>query len=292
MNLLVLGENGQLASELQVNCPREIYPTFVGRRKYDLVNADGIFKLFQKYKPDCVINAAAFTDVDQSELNISLARKINAVAPKFIANEAKKRNIPYIHISTDYVFNNSDIDSINELAVPNPISEYGKSKFEGEKNIIQTNCNYLILRTSWVFSRYGKNFVKTILSLSENNDVINVVNDQIGGPTPASEIANTCYKILLRYKKEKFKSEILHFSGFPDVSWAEFASEIILQSKHATKIMAVSTKDYRAINGAYIAERPSNSRLDCNLINHLYSIKRPDWRYYLEDIIKATELDS
>lgn len=292
MNLLVFGENGQLASELKMNCPKTIFPKFVGRKEYDLVNEDGICNLFKKYNPDSVINAAAFTDVDKSELSIGLARKINAVAPKFIAKEAKKRNIPYIHLSTDYVFNNCGLDAINESAIPNPLSAYGKSKLEGENNIIKTNCNYLILRTSWVFSRYGKNFVKTILDLSQNREVLKVVNDQIGGPTPASEIANACYEILLKYKKENLKSEILHFSGFPDVSWAEFASEIILQSKNVTRIMEVSTKDYRATNQAYIAKRPSNSMLDCNLINHLYGIKRPDWRHYLEEIIKLKELDT
>jgi dTDP-4-dehydrorhamnose reductase len=291
MNLLIFGENGQVANELKLNCPAKILPIFIGRRVFDLTNETNIQKLFQKYNPSYVINAAAFTDVDQSEKQLNLIKKINAKAPKLIANAAKNWDIPYIHISTDYVFNIPGTDPINETVLPNPISAYGKSKLEGELSIIQSNCDYIILRTSWIFSKHGNNFVKTIINLAKTNNLINVVNDQIGGPTPASEIAKACFEILLKYNKNTFKSQILHFSGFPDVSWADFANEIISYSKYQAAIRDVSTNRYRSINENYIAERPSNSRLDCNLINRLYSIKRPDWRAYLSDVIAAEELE-
>jgi len=289
MNLLIFGENGQLASELKENCPENIFPTFVGRTKHDLVNEDGIKNIFELSQPDAVINAAAFTDVDKSELNFNLARKINSNAPMLIAQQAKFFDIPFLHVSSDYIFNAVDADPIKESTIPKPVSAYGRSKLEGEQNIIALNCRHIILRTSWVFSKYGKNFVNTILDLAQLRDEINVVDDQFGGPTPASEIAKTCFKILLAYKKDTFKSQILHFSGFPDVSWAEFAKEIILQSKFSTKVNDISTKKYSDLNENYIAERPSNSRFNCNLISHLYSINRPDWRHHLEGIINSKE---
>jgi len=289
MNLLIFGERGQLASELKARCPKHINPIFIGRNNLDLIHLDKIHLLFKKFNPDFVINTAAYTDVDQAEQNPELATKVNSLVPKVIAHEACSFNIPYLHISTDYVFHDNGDQPLSEKTLPSPRSVYGKSKFEGEKNIMNAGGLYIILRTSWIFSKYGKNFLKTILNLSKCNEYIEVINDQIGGPTPTEEIANACYKLIL--EKENLKSGILHFSGFPDVSWAEFAREIINQSIYDTKVKFVSTDYYQLNNKNYIAMRPFNSRLDCNLINHLYSIKRPEWKKYIKKIVDSINLE-
>ena len=292
MKILIFGERGQIATNLKNLCPKGLKIKFLGRKNLNIEEYQKIPQVIQQSAPDLSINAAAYTDVDGAEKNYELAQKVNALAPKQIAIESKRLNIPFIHFSTDYVLNNESNHSSKEGALPQPLNAYGRSKLEGEKNIVLVDGLYMIIRSSWVFSLEGTNFLKTILSLAQNHKSIDVIDDQFGGPTPASEIAKICYKIISNYQNQVFHKGIYHFSGFPDVSWAEFASEIIAQAKLTTEINPVSTTFFMNKNNSYEAVRPLNSRLDCSLIHDFYDIERPCWKSILQEMMQGNIQDS
>ena len=273
MSILVFGKTGQVACELQ-----HLHPefTYLSREEADLSNPDACAEAILAAKPSAVINAAAYTAVDHAEDEESLAYTINAAAPAAMANACATLGIPFVHISTDYVFDGSGEMSRAPDAPTAPINAYGRTKLAGEEAIRASGALHAILRTSWVFSGHGNNFVKTMLRLSETREALSIVADQIGGPTPASSIAIACATIAQNLNK----SGTHHISGAPSVSWADFAREIFAQADRTITVTDIPTKDYPTP-----AVRPLNSRLDCASLLSDFGVKQPQWKDELAKVI-------
>ena len=278
--ILVFGKTGQIATELSTF---ENLKT-LGRERANLSKPLECRKAILFTKPKAVINAAAYTAVDNAESDEYLARQINCEAVAIMAKTCAELNIPLVHISTDYVFDGGGTTPWLTSDIPNPINAYGRSKLQGEQAIEASGCIYVILRTSWVVSAHGNNFVKTMLRLSERKHSLNVVDDQIGGPTFAGDIAHTCVLIAEQLIKEPSKKGIYHYTGQPDVSWFQFAKQIFEQAGARTIATPILTSDYPTP-----APRPLNSRLNCSTTKEVFGISRPFWYDALENILK--ELD-
>ena len=277
--ILIFGKTGQVARELQ----RSGDFLALSRDLTDLSNPLSCYDVIKIHEPEAVINAAAYTDVDKAETEEELATIINAYSPKAMAQACATLNIPLVHLSTDYVFDGTGNEPWQPKDATKPQNAYGRSKKIGEDGIRSVDSTYCILRTSWVVSSHGTNFVKTMLNLSEDRATLSLVSDQIGGPTPAKDIAKACLQIVQQLKQDPSKSGTYHFSGTEDVSWAEFAIEIFKQTGRSVNVLPIPTCDYPTP-----AVRPLNSRLNCNKTEEVFSIHRPDWRIGLNDIL--TEL--
>ena len=278
--ILVYGKTGQVASELQ--CHKDVIA--LGRDQADLSVPTMCAEAIKSYKPRAVINAAAYTAVDKAESEESLANTINGDALGAMARTCAELDIPLVHISTDYVFDGSGATPWSVTDTPNPKNAYGRSKLKGEQAIKASGSAYAILRTSWVVSAHGNNFVKTMRRLSETRDRITVVDDQIGGPTCARDIAQTCLSIAEQLIQDPNKSGIYHYSGQPNVSWCEFANTIFKQMDCKTIANPISTTEYPTP-----ASRPLNSRLDCEAVQKTFGITLPFWRDGLEEILRDLE---
>lgn len=279
MNVLVFGKSGQVAKELsRFGSDQAFSMNFIDRKIADLLYPDNCEKIILSKKPDAVINAAAWTSVDEAETFENEASIVNGESPGAMARACKILSIPFLHISSDYVFDGSGESSWLPNDVVNPISAYGRSKLLGEKLIVESGARSIIMRTSWVFSSHGSNFVKTMLRLGNERDKINVVGDQIGGPTSASSIAKSVL-ILIDGLLNGKDGGIIHFSGEPDVSWAEFARLIFEMAGLNCKINSIKSKDYQTP-----ASRPLNSRLKDPELNS-YGIYRPNWKDDLKSVL-------
>ena len=278
--ILVFGKTGQVATELQSY--KDVIA--LGRDQADLSNPSSCAEAIRQYKPRAVINAAAYTAVDKAKSEESLANTINGDAPGTIARTCADLNIPFVHISTDYVFDGFGTSPWSITDTPNPKNAYGRSKQKGEQAIKASGCVHAILRTSWVVSAHGNNFVKTMRRLSDTRDRITVVDDQIGGSTCAPDIAQTCLSIAEQLIQDPSKSGTYHYSGQPNVSWCEFANAIFEQMDCKTFANPISTTEYPTPTS-----RPLNSRLDCEAIQKTFGITRPFWRNGLEEILRDLE---
>ena len=281
--ILVFGKTGQVATALQAQAD----VLALGRAEADLSNPDACADAVLRHKPSAVINAAAYTAVDKAEEEEALANAINGAAPTAMAEACATLGIPFVHISTDYVFEGSGDQAQKPDQATNPQGVYGASKLLGEQGVIAAGGSYAILRTSWVVSATGNNFVKTMLRLGADRDALTIVADQIGGPTPADAIAAACLEMVSQLKSEPSKSGTYHFSGAPDCSWADFARAIFDDAGLSCNVTDIPTSDYPTP-----ATRPLNSRLDCTSLETTFGIKRPDWRAALgpmiQDIRSAT----
>ena len=237
--------------------------------------------MVRETNPTLIVNPAAYTAVDKAESEPELAAALNATAPAVLAEEAARLGIPLVHFSTDYVFAGQATAPYRETDATAPQSVYGRTKLAGEQAVRAAHGPHAILRTSWVVSSHGKNFVKTMLRLGAERDRLTIVADQVGGPTPAAAIADACLSIAAQLAADPAKSGTYHFSGAPDVSWADFAREIFAQSDLAPEVVDIPSSDYPTP-----AKRPLNSRLDCAAITRDFGIARPDWRVSLQDVIK------
>ena len=269
MRLLVFGNSGQVSLEL-VKFPGT---KCFGRDHADLSIPGQCYDLIMNEVADAVINAAAFTNVDGAESQVALARQVNGLAPKEMALAANAKGIPMVHLSTDYVFEGSGDRPKRPSDAVSPVNTYGQTKLEGEDAVRSEAQIFAILRTSWVYSRHGKNFVKTMLAAGKKHNTLNVVADQVGGPTPASAIASACVTIAQALVVDPSASGTYHFSGTPDVSWAGFAREIFQLSGDRVIVKDIMSSDYRTD-----AVRPLNSRLDCESVTRVFGIERPSWR--------------
>lgn len=276
MTILVFGQSGQVATELA----KLTGMTCFGRQHADLSDPNACANLIRAQAPIAVINAAAYTAVDRAESEENLAHTINAEAPAAMAHTCADLGIPFVHISTDYVFAGDGVASWQETDTVAPQNAYGRSKLAGEDAVRAASGVHAILRTSWVVSAYGNNFIKTMLRLGDERDSLSIVGDQIGGPTPAHDIAVACQRIAQTLLIEPNKAGTYHFSGGPDVSWADFAREIFTQSKLSCQVTDIPTSDYPTP-----AARPLNSRLDCTAVQKSFGIQRPDWKQGLADIL-------
>ena len=278
--ILVFGKTGQVATELQSH--KDVIA--IGRDEADLSVPATCTEAIRQYKPRAVINAAAYTAVDKAESEENLATMINGEAPGAMASACADLDIPLVHISTDYVFDGTGTKPWSVTDIPNPKNAYGRSKLKGEQAIKASGCVHAILRTSWVISAHGHNFVKTMRRLSETKDRITVVDDQIGGPTCARDIAQTCLSIAEQLIQDPNKSGIYHYSGQPNVSWCQFANAIFEQMDCKTIASPIPTTEYPTP-----VLRPLNSRLDCEAVEDTYGIARPFWRDGLEEILRDLE---
>jgi dTDP-4-dehydrorhamnose reductase len=285
MRLLVFGRTGQVAHELAAACAaRGIEAEFLGRDAADLTEPTTCARRIEATEADVIINAAAYTAVDRAEEDRQGARLVNGLAPTMMARAAAGQGLPFLHVSTDYVFDGSGDRAWREGDAPNPASVYGRTKLAGETGVSGSGGPHAILRTSWVFSAHGANFVKTMLRLGAERDQLRVVDDQIGGPTPAAAIASALLDIAKAFHDGRGVNGIYHFSGAPAVSWADFAEAIFARRAHPPMISRIPSSDYPTP-----APRPLNSRLDCALVREVYGIQQPDWRAGLADVLTQLE---
>lgn len=275
--LLVFGSTGQVARELAQLAPDAV---FLSREDADLTRPEACTDAIRCHAPRAIINAAAYTAVDKAEQEKELAGLINAQAPAAMARAASEMECPLVHISTDYVFDGQGQTPWSPEDAPNPQNVYGQTKLDGEQAVTDAGVAHAILRTSWVFSPYGNNFLKTMLRLSETRNQLSVVEDQIGGPTPARAIAETCLIMAEQLRQDPSKSGVYHFSGAPEASWKEFARTIFGAAGREVAVTGIPTSDYPTP-----AKRPLNSRLDCEKTCATFGVSLPDWKAATQDIV-------
>ena len=282
MRVLVFSTTGQVARELARGAEgRGITLTALGRDAADLTDPEACAAAVMASDVDVVINAAAHTAVDRAETEPDLARVINAEAPGAMARAAAARGMPFLHVSTDYVFDGRPGRAWREDDTPVPLSVYGATKLAGERAVIDSGGRAAILRPAWVFSAHGTNFVKTMLRVGAAGRELRVVEDQRGGPTAAADIAGALLTMAAALADGRGAPGVFHFSGAPVVSWADFAEAIFAARGGPGPVVE------RIPSSAWPvpAERPKNSALDCSRIAEAYGIAQPDWRPRLVEVI-------
>ena len=276
MSVLVFGRSGQVAREL-ARASGDV--TCLGREAVDLSEPGAAAAAIERTAPRAVINAAAWTDVDGAETAEAEATRVNGDAPGEMARACAAAGIPFVHISTDYVFDGSGAAPWRPADATGPLGAYGRSKLAGEDAVRQAGGRFAILRTSWVVSAHGRNFVTTMLRLGAGRDALTIVADQVGGPTPARDIAAACLTLAASLG-EGGPSGTYHFAGTPDTSWAGFAETIFTDAGLACTVTPIPSSDYPTP-----ATRPLNSRLDGTTLRTDHGIERPDWRTGLAAIL-------
>jgi dTDP-4-dehydrorhamnose reductase len=274
--ILVFGKSGQVATELKAVLPGA---TFLGREEADLTDPEACAAVIHAVLPSAVINAAAYTAVDKAEEDEATALLVNGAAPTAMARACAELKIPFVHISSDYVFDGGGEVPWTEDSATAPLGAYGRTKLAGEEGVRASGAMYAILRTSWVFSAKGVNFVKTMLRLSETHNTVSVVADQVGAPTPARAIAEGCVKIAKELQVASSLSGTYHLVGVPPVSWAEFAREIFEQARRDVVVKEIPTSAYPTL-----AKRPLNSRMSCSRLG-AFGLLQPDWRESLTTVL-------
>jgi dTDP-4-dehydrorhamnose reductase len=285
MRVLISGQHGQVSRELQRRLGGVGELIVLGRDQLDLAQPEQIRQQVQKIRPDLIINAAAHTAVDLAESEPETAFAINAVAPGIFAEEALMLGIPLIHYSTDYVFDGKKVGPYNEDDTPNPLGVYGKSKLAGERAIIDVQGKHLILRTSWVYSTYGRNFLLTMQRLLQERPEVRIVADQIGAPTWAGTIANSTLALVERWQTgEAVTWGTYHLTAQGKTSWFGFAQAIgealRQQGKPCANLLPIPSSDYPTP-----AARPLNSCLDCSRLQREWGVKQPDWHSALRECL-------
>lgn len=287
--IAVTGRSGQIVTSLteRAGLKNRFEVVSLGRPDFDLSEPHKVDAAIRSVRPDIIVSAAAYTAVDQAESNEAVATVINGTSAGAIASTAADLGVPIIHLSTDYVFDGFKTSPYIERDAVGPTSAYGRSKLAGEKAIETATSDFVILRTAWVYSPFGANFLKTMLRLGETRDSINVVNDQIGNPTSAVDIADgilTVAENLLISKNSDLRGTF-HMTGAGEASWADFAQEIFAAS---AKFGGRSAIVEPIPSSAYPtpAKRPQNSRLDCSLIKERHGIELPNWRLSTTDVVE------
>jgi len=283
MNVLITGINGQLGSEL-----KEIYQKYTNYNFYftdvdslDITNSFLVDEYFVKNKIDFIINCAAYTAVDKAEEEKEKANEVNCVAVRNLVKVCLKQDIKLIHISTDYVFDGKKNSPYDEDDLTNPIGEYGLSKYMGENEILKSKIKAIIIRTSWLYSSFGNNFVKTILRLSQKKYSINVVNDQFGSPTYARDLAEVCMQTIKQSNSWLARPEIFHFSNEGRCSWYDFAKKILEINEIKLDIVSVTSENYPSKT-----KRPKYSLLNKGKIKSKFNISIAKWDDSLRDCLK------
>jgi dTDP-4-dehydrorhamnose reductase len=286
MKILLLGPDGQVGWEL-----RRALATFgelipLGRRheagEYagDLTDLDGLTKTVRAVQPQVIVNAAAYTAVDNAESEVNMARAINATAPGVLAREARKLGAWLVHYSTDYVFDGSGNRPWKETDEPAPLNVYGVTKLEGELAIRDSGCRHLILRTSWVYAVRGHNFVRTVLRLAQKQRHMRMIDDQVGAPTSAELIADVTAHVLRSLSGDLLSAGTYHLTAAGETSWYEYARFIVEQAHSLSCLLQTSNDAIEPIATAAFtqaAQRPLNSRLDCNELSRAFHLHLPHW---------------
>lgn len=284
--VLVIGRTGQVATELQRLADPALAVTAVGRETVDLADPAAAGAYVAAADADIVINAAAYTAVDRAEEEEALATRVNGDAPGAMAAAAARRGVPFLHISTDYVFDGSGDRPWREDDPTGPLGAYGRSKLAGEAAVRAAGGPHAVLRTAWVFAGHGSNFVRTMLRVGRTNARLTVVDDQRGGPTAAADIAGALAEIAKAFHAGRGDSGVFHFCGAPAVSWRGFADAIFAQTDWDVKpeVAPIRTEDWPTP-----AARPHNSVLNCQRILESYGVSQPDWRASLAVALSEAE---
>lgn len=284
MKILLTGANGQLGRCIQDRIPQEWHLDVMDSGLLDITDKQQVMQRVAQCSPDIIINAAAYTAVDKAESESLQAEKVNAQGAKFLALAAKEHQARLIHISTDYIFDGSQSTPYSEVDIPTPVNVYGKTKFAGEQAIESILTNAVIIRTSWVFSEYGNNFVKTMLKLGQERQHLTIIHDQRGCPTYAGDLAQTIIELIQNHPQAQ---GIYNYCGASDVSWYEF-SELIFDIAVSDNwlltrpyIEKITTSEYPTP-----AKRPQYSLLDCSKLLNL-GIERSDWKKSLCKVVKS-----
>jgi len=279
MKILITGKNGQLGSEL--HDLKETYPqyemVFVDREQMDLSNLIQITAVLEKEQPNIIVSAGAYTAVDRAETDQELCDAVNHLAVKTMGRWAAENNAKVIHISTDYVFDGTSSVPLKETDTTAPINIYGLTKLKGEEALKESEADFVIIRTAWVYSTYGANFVKTMMRLMSEREEIGVVADQVGTPTYARDLAKAIMTVV---EAETFISGIYHFSNEGKISWHEFAIAVKEIIGYTTKINAIGSDAFPTP-----AKRPNFSLLNKTKIKEVYAVKVPDWKDSLAEML-------
>lgn len=283
MRILVTGSNGQLGSEMVALQAQQTHHQWFNLdiNELDITDKYAVDQFVVNNKIDGIINCAAYTNVDKAEEDVALCYKVNRDAPQYLAQAIEKVGGFIIHISTDYVFDGTNNIPYTEQDKPNPVTIYGKSKIEGEQYVCESCKQHIIIRTAWVYSSYGKNFVKTMIKLGEEKPSLGVIFDQIGSPTYARDLA----KAIITIVNQGIKPGIYNFSNEGVISWYDFTKHIHqLANITSCKVAPIHTADYPTL-----AQRPHFSVLDKTKIKNTYNIEIPYWRDSLEECIQLLE---
>jgi dTDP-4-dehydrorhamnose reductase len=296
MNILLTGKDGQIGFALHKKLASIGEVIATNRNELNLENSDAIRIFIEKIKPDMIINAAAYTDVDKAESEIEMAHKVNTAAPKVLAEMASQLNIPMIHFSTDYVFDGLKNEPYLETDKANNQSVYGKTKWEGEEAVRQYK-KHIILRASWVFSSHGQNFLKTILKLIQEKSSLNIVSDQQGTPTSADKIADvTCKIIKTILKKPNFEDfGTYHVALDGETNWYQYACFINDEALRLGLKTTITSQDIKSISSdeyPTTAKRPMNSRLNTTKIKKTFMLELPDWKVEVAAILKLALINT
>ncbi|MER0204403.1 MAG: dTDP-4-dehydrorhamnose reductase [Nitrosomonas sp.] len=285
MKILLFGKNGQVGWELQRSLAPlgELIALSSSSKEFcgDLTDFAGIQQTLRQISPDIIVNAAAYTAVDKAESEPERAFALNAQAPAVLAQEARRLNAWLIHYSTDYVFNGHSSQPYLETDDCDPLNVYGKSKLEGEKNILTSGCSHLIFRTSWVYATHGNNFIKTILRLAQQRDKLTIVDDQIGSPTGAELIADITSHALRMIKQKPEISGLYHLTAVGSTSWYGFAKFILENAErmnYQLKIQPAALQPIPSRDFPLPAKRPFNSRLNTEKLTKTFGLILPSWQ--------------
>ncbi|MDD5580116.1 MAG: dTDP-4-dehydrorhamnose reductase [Methylobacter sp.] len=291
MKILILGCTGQVGWELQ----RSLAPlgdvTALDRRQADLADAESLRHVIRDFKPQIIVNAAAYTAVDKAESEPDLAYSINAIAPSVMAHEAKTTNAWLVHYSTDYVFDGKQQGRYTEADATGPLSVYGRTKLEGERVIQESGCKTLIFRTSWVYAARGNNFAKTMLRLAKERDQLQVVGDQWGTPTSAELIADITAHALHQAMKKPELAGLYHLTASGETNWHGYACHVLTQAQMLGQSLKVKPSEVAPIattNYPLPAARPKNSRLDTTKLQTTFGLHLPDWQVHVNRMLKET----
>lgn len=288
LNVLVSGRSGQVASSLfKAKKPEGVEIIALGRPDLDITDKASIEAVFDRIKPDLVINAAAYTAVDAAETDSENAELLNASGAASLASAAARREIPILHLSTDYVFDGTKPTPYVETDDVAPLGVYGRSKLLGEQMVAEANPKHVILRTAWVYSVFGNNFLKTMLRVAETRDELGVVADQIGNPTSAHDIATGLLQIVDHFRKSDrdLNSGTYHMTASGDGSWADFAHQIFEASAEFNGPVA-TVKRITSAEWPTPVKRPANSRLDCSKLKRDFGVVLPKWQESTRQCVK------
>ena len=293
MRILVTGKNGQLGKSIHkivTNNEQNNEFVFAGRDELDFSQNDNITKYFEENNFDVIVNCAAYTAVDKAESEIELANQINHIAIEKIATIAQKNNIKLIHVSTDYVFDGESSRPYIETDRTNPINVYGKTKLAGEQalqKLMPTNA--IIIRTSWVYSEYGNNFVNTMLRLGKERDELSVVSDQTGSPTYAADLAGAILEIIQNkeFNEADKATQVYHYSNIGECSWYEFAKKIFELAQIQCTVNSIATEQYPTP-----AQRPINTLMNKDKIVKKFSVEIPNWKDSLNTCISLLQKEN